>query len=283
MKIPLTILLSVALIATSSSAIIARMLPDIHPVVIAFWRVVIAGAFLWLYSGFVPQGPIKPEKRGTVVFAGMLLGIHFACFFQALKLTTIANATLFCALPPIFTALAEKFILKRAWNRNIIWGLAIAFSGLAIVFSNQLNLGDNHKAGIYFAILASVIISAVWLLSEHIRKLTKSVVYTRSLFLSASLPLILLALVNNQNIFNVGCVDIAWLTALGILPTVLGHGLYYHVIKYIRPTVVASVQLGEPVVAVIFAFIIFSEPVTAVWILGGTITLSGLVLITSNQ
>lgn len=280
---PLAILLSAALLATSSSAIIARMLPDLHPVVIAFWRVLIAGSALWIYSGIVRQGSINPERRGTVIFAGILLGIHFACFFQALKLTTIANATLFCTLPPLFTALAEKFILKRAWNKNIIWGLAVAFSGLAVVFSNQLNLGGNHKTGIYFAILASVVISAVWLLSEHIRKLTKSIVYIRTLFLSASLPLVVLAFVYDENIFNLGSADIAWLTALGILPTIFGHGLYYHVLKYVRPTIVASVQLGEPVAAIILAYLIFSEPVTAGWILGGAITLSGLVLITSNQ
>lgn len=279
----LIILLIVALFATSSSAILARMLPDMHPAVIAFWRVFIAGSILWIYSIIVPQGSIKREGRGTIVFAGILLGFHFACFFQAIKLTTVANATLFSTIPPLFTALVERFFLKRSWNTKIILGLIFAFAGLTVVFSNQLSLDAGHKTGIGFAVLGSVFLSAVWLMSERIRQTTESVVYIRTLFLSASLPLVFLSFLADEKILNIGNTDIAWLTALAILPTVFGHGLYNHALKFIRPTVVASFPLGEPIIATVLAYLIFGEPIGLLWTAGGIITLSGLVMITLNQ
>ncbi len=283
MSTKLILLLFVALLATSSSSILARMLPDMHPVAIAFWRVFIAGTILWIYSVFVPQGSIKSSRRGTIVFAGILLGFHFACFFQAVKLTTVANATLFSTIPPLFTALVERFFLKRGWNTKIILGLVLAFAGLAAVFSNQLSLDASHKTGIGFAVLGSVFISAVWLMSERIRQNTESVVYIRTLFLSASLPLAVLSFFVGEKILNIGYADIAWLTALAILPTVFGHGLYNHVLKFIRPTVVASFPLGEPVIAAVLAYFIFGEPIGLLWAAGGIITLSGLAVITLNQ
>ncbi|MBT3216741.1 MAG: DMT family transporter [Candidatus Marinimicrobia bacterium] len=277
------LLLILALFATSSAAVLARMVPELNPVVIAFWRVLIAAGFLWAYSGIRSQGSIKNGYRGTIVLTGVLLGLHFACFFQAVKLTTVANATLFSTIPPLFTALVERFYLKRQWNKKIIFGLLCAFAGLTLVFSNQINVNTNHVIGIGFAIIGSVLISAVWLLSEKIRQNTESIVYIRTLFLSAALPLFLGSLFFGDGVANIKPVDIVWLTALGLFPTVIGHGLYNHALKFMRPTIVASFPLGEPIIASGLAYAVFGEPIGLLWAVGGLITLFGLIIITLNH
>ena len=79
-----------------------------------FWRMLFASIILWVYSMFKAQGKMtnKTNFKNTIL-AGVLLGIHFALFFSAIKLTRIANATFLGTLAPFFTLIIEIFILKR--------------------------------------------------------------------------------------------------------------------------------------------------------------------------
>ena len=47
-------------------------------------------------------------------------------------------------------------------------------------------------------------------------------------------------------------------------------------IKYISPTIVASVPLGEPIIASVLAFFIFQEQINSSIMISGFIILSGL-------
>ena len=78
----------------------------------------IAAIVLWLFSIVKPQGKmIIKENFKKTIYAGILLGIHFALFFEAVKITKIANATFLGTLAPFFTLLVELYILKRIYLR----------------------------------------------------------------------------------------------------------------------------------------------------------------------
>ena len=71
---------------------------------------------------------------------------------------------------------------------------------------------------------------------------------------------------------------------LGIVPTILGHSILYYLVKYLRPTIVASIPLGEPFIASIFAWFLFDGQVLNTYIiLGGLTTLLGLFIIIQNK
>ena len=51
-----------------------------------------ASIALWLFSILKPQGEMKVStNRSKTICAGILLGIHFALFFEAVKITKIAR------------------------------------------------------------------------------------------------------------------------------------------------------------------------------------------------
>jgi drug/metabolite transporter (DMT)-like permease len=50
-------------------------------------------------------------------------------------------------------------------------------------------------------------------------------------------------------------------------------------VKYLRPTIVGSMPLGEPILATLLAWMLFSESIDARVALGGIITLFGLLVI----
>ena len=85
MNIKITLLLILAVLSVSTSPIIARALTEVGAVSISFWRMFFASFILWFYSTLKPQGRMKIKKNiNKTIFAGILLGVHFAFFFEAI-------------------------------------------------------------------------------------------------------------------------------------------------------------------------------------------------------
>ena len=119
------LLLFIAMLAVSTSPIIARYLEDVPAIAISFWRMGFGALILWGISLVKKQIPLKDENLKRTIIAGIFLGIHFALFFGAIKLTTIANATFLGTLAPLITFFIEKVILKRKHTYSMILGLGL--------------------------------------------------------------------------------------------------------------------------------------------------------------
>ena len=146
-------ILFIALFSVSTSPIIAEFLKDVPAISISFWRMFIAALILWTYSLFFKQGKVKSSNNLKSIFvAGILLGIHFALFFQSIKMTKIANATFLGTLAPLFTLLLESFLFKRKFNKFVIMGLLLSFCGAVIILSDNFDMSQKYTLGNFLAV-----------------------------------------------------------------------------------------------------------------------------------
>lgn len=283
MNIKMNLVLVVALLAVSTSSVMARFLPEVSSIVIALWRLVFASFAVWLYSFFKPQNKIKKQNIIPFVLSGFFLGLHFICFYQAVKLTSIANATLLGITAPMFTLLIEHFVFKRKFKKIVFIGFAVALFGTLMITGFSASTTDSAEIGKLYGLSAALCIAVVYLLANKIRAETSTVSYTRLLYLIAALFLFVIASTNGENIFELNKSDYLWLLALGLIPTILGHSLLYYGIKFTSPTIIASVPLGEPVIASVLAWMIFLEKVPFITLAGGILILFGVYLIIVNS
>jgi drug/metabolite transporter (DMT)-like permease len=273
------ILLIVALLSVSSSSIIARFLTDISAVVIAFWRMGLASLFLWAYSGFKHQGRLDPSWRTSVIIAGVFLGFHFAFFFSAVKLTEISNATLLGTTAPLFTLFIEVFFLKRRFPLITYFAISISILGVMIVHGFSIDMSSQETIGNLFAICCSACIALVFLIAEKVRQNTSTIVYSRHLFMVAAMTLVVLSLIRGDCLFYFSSTDFIFFLALGFFPSILGHAILNYSIKFLPPSVVSSVPLGETIIASAAAYFIFFEQIPPNTAIGGIITLGGLFIL----
>ena len=117
------------------------------------------------------------------------------------------------------------------------------------------------------------------MIGEKVRESENTIVYTRSLYLSASATLLFISFFTSEQLINHNFNEYLGLIFLGLVPTILGHNSIYYSIRYVSPTIAAAFPLGEPIIATIFAYFIFSEVITVNIFLGGFITFIGLILI----
>ncbi|HIE41981.1 MAG TPA: hypothetical protein EYP95_01845, partial [Nitrospinaceae bacterium] len=103
MTIRLGLILLLAMVSVSSTSLVIRSVATVPALVLAFWRMLTASGMLWSYSVIRPAGTLSSANKKRIIFAGIFLGCHFACFFLGVRNTSIANATLLGCMAPIFT------------------------------------------------------------------------------------------------------------------------------------------------------------------------------------
>ena len=273
------VLLFVALLAVSSSAWVVRLLPELSATTIAFWRMFLASlmAFTVSYKTILTFVPSK-----KILLAGIFLGFHFALFFRSVQLTSIAEAALLGTIAPVFTEFYSIVFQKKGFSIKVFFGLSLALLG-AYTLISQSSFSDTSTYGNLLAVLCSVAMAVVLLVGKDVRKNVSLFDYSRWLFLYAAACLFLISLYQNVSIFSFSVSDFGWFVFLAAVPTMVGHNIFYFLVKTLSATTVAAVPLGEPVISSFGAFFLFNEPVSFFVFLGGSVTLIGVFIIIRND
>jgi len=273
------VLLFVALLAVSSSAWVVRLLPELSATTIAFWRMFLASlmAFTVSYKTILTFVPSK-----KILLAGIFLGFHFALFFRSVQLTSIAEAALLGTIAPVFTEFYSIVFQKKGFSIKVFFGLSLALLG-AYTLISQSSFSDTSTYGNLLAVLCSVAMAVVLLVGKDVRKNVSLFEYSRWLFLYAAACLFLISLYQNVSIFSFSVSDFGWFVFLAAVPTMVGHNIFYFLVKTLSATTVAAVPLGEPVISSFGAFFLFNEPVSFFVFLGGSVTLIGVFIIIRND
>ncbi len=282
MTVRIGLILLLAMVSVSSTSLVVRSVATVPALVLAFWRMFTASGMLWSYSVIRPAGKLSPINKKRIIFAGIFLGCHFACFFLGVRNTSIANATLLGCMAPIFTVIISIFQKKKI-NKMTYVGLSVALIGGGIIQSGDLSLNNANLFGNSIALLSALFIAITFVLAEEIRQETNSIVYGRSLFFVASITALLIAATAGDSILNFKPSDIPWFLFLGLVPSIFGHNLLNYAVKYITPTAVSAVPLGEPIIASIFGLLLFGEAIPFGALLGGPVVLIGVYIIINNQ
>lgn len=269
------LLLTVALLSVSSSAWVVRILPDTNAITLAFWRMLLASAMVFIIS-YKNVLSFVPNKK--MFLAGGFLGVHFALFFRSIQLTSIAEATLLGTTAPIFTEIYGFVFQKKSPVFMVVLGLFVAFVGAGVLVS-QGSFSETGTLGNIMAILCSIAMAFVLIVGKDIRKNVGVFEYTRWLFFFAACTLFVISLVVGVSVFSVSVEEFPWFVFLALVPTMIGHNIFYYLIKTLSTTTVAAVPLGEPVVSSLGALALFGEPIGLAVVLGGGITLFGVFLV----
>ena len=73
------------------------------------------------------------------------------------------------------------------------------------------------------------------------------------------------------------------LILLGLLPTAASLTLYFSGLAYVRAQNASIIALLEPISAVVFAFVILSQPITSTILAGGALILLGALMVSRER
>ena len=276
-------ILFTGLLAISTSPVIARLLPLVPAAVISFWRMTFASTMLWGVSSIRPQKSITPKNIRLVLAAGFLLAMHFIFWFGALKLTSIANTTVLGIVAPGFTLLFERLWYNRRLSWITIIALLIILVGCIIVQGDDLGSVSGAGLGNIMAITSAVFLGSVFIIGAEVRKTTPVITYTRMVYTISAVVLLVSSLILDNPLLGYSINNYFWLFMLGLIPTLIGHTAFSYSVKFVSPTVIAALPLGEPIIASYLAWVLFTERVPFYVVSGGLIIFIGLIILIINK
>ena len=292
MSIGIYFLFFCSMLAVSTSPLIALYLDNqVSPISIAFWRMLIGAIVLYVYSYSNNKfDSITSDNFIKTLIAGVLLGLHFALFYGAIALlpNNAANATVFGTLAPFFALFVEIYFGRKI-DKKVYFGLLIILCGSFVMFINEVDFYSSSMQGNILAVLCSVCFAIVFILSDQVRKTNSALSFSRDIFLYAAITLIVIAFFMDVNLLEAGVYENKFfLLFLGIIPSLVGHGVFYYLVKYLPPTVVACIPLGEPFIFAMFTWFILPssflpQEINQYIIFGGLLTLLGLFILIQSK
>jgi drug/metabolite transporter (DMT)-like permease len=290
--------LSVAVVAVSTSAILARWAMGAEPGVAdaaAGFAPALAVAFWRCLLGAVALAPLAVRERGAgavtadhhrqLAASGAFLALHFALFQGSLALTTVASAVTLATMSPIFVALGGWWLLRERTERRTWAGMAITIVGAVVIGAADLaniDLGPAALTGDVMAFLSAVAVTGYLLIGRRVRSVVPAATYSAVVYAWSAALLLPLCLVLDVALWGYDAV--AWLAIAGIVagPQLLGHTVFNTLLSSVSATIVAIVVLTEPVGATLLAWVLLAElPATLFWV-GAPLVLVGVTIATAR-
>ncbi len=268
----------VAVMCMSCSAIFVRF-SSAPSVVLALYRLTFCTILLTpavLLKHLDEMKSLKLREVLNFAAGGLCLGLHFFCYFESLKYTSIAAAVMLACTEVFFVAIAARFLFGEVITRKGWAGILITFVGSAMVTLAKDAQGLNALKGNLLALLSAVLIAANTLIGKKSRAQSSTTLYTFVMYGFASLTLLIACGVMGHGI--VGYAPINLLTALGmaVLCTILGHSLISWSLKYEKASFVSSAKLMTPVYSALFGWLFLGEVPTPIVIFSALVILLGV-------
>jgi len=227
--------------------------------VIVWNRMIIAYFALLLINQFTYRKiKINPKDFLKYIFIGGVTAIHWICFFESIKISTVSLALICLSSISLFTAILEPLIQKRKiLFYEIILSLLIII-GIIIIF----NYEKGYEKAVFLAII-SAFCGALFTVLNHklIQTGHKALIITCWEMFGGVVMVSLYLLITNQINSNMIAQkdDIIYILILGLICTAFAFSISIEIMKKLSPfTVNISVNL-EPIYAIILALIIFGE------------------------
>ncbi|GLX67531.1 DMT family transporter [Paenibacillus glycanilyticus] len=271
------LLLLISILSVSISSILIKF-SDTPTSVAGMYRLFIS---VILMLPFVPWKRLRlirlnRKEWSIALLAGILLGLHFLCWMESLAYTSVASSMVILALQPLFVLIGAYFLFKEKVNLVTIVCLAAALGGSILIAWGDIGVSREALIGDGLSLLGTFFVSAYMLSGQKISSKIDANVYSVIVFFIGGVVLLSYNLLSGFSLTEYSSSDWTYFLLLAIIPTIFGQFLFNVLLKTIGATTVSVGIIGEPVLAILLAYLLLGETISSFQLIGGMITLSGM-------
>lgn len=228
---------------------------------------------------------INPFSRdGTLwpgLLAGLLFGGEFVMIFIGLEYTSVARSTLMVNTMPFWVLIGAHFLLGERMTATKFAGLALAFGGLALVFSDRLShTGPSTLVGDLMSLAGGILWAATTLVikrsSLKSTSAEKLLLYQLGMSIVVSMPLLFMT---GPAIRDPSGFTIAALAFQGVYIVGITYILWFWLMRRYPATGLSSFVFLTPVFGVLCGGFILGEPLTGHIFMALALIAAGLFIV----
>jgi len=271
----------VAVSAWGLAGVVAKDI-DMGGVAIGTYRFAIYGIVVGILMG-LSGSPVTRRVMRESMWGGLALAADVALFFSAIKLTSIANATVVSALQPVAVALiAWRVFGETIRRRDVLFGL-LALAGVIVAVLASADGADNSLDGDLLAVGAVLAWALYFVFSKQAKGKLTSNEYTVGAAIWVGIINVPIALAFGQSLAWPSGHSWVRLLALAFGAGVLGHSMMNWSIQQIPLWLGSTLTLFIPVVSAAAAWYFLDEPLTGVQVAAMAVVLFALAGVITGQ
>jgi drug/metabolite transporter (DMT)-like permease len=253
---------------------------DVGPFASAFWRVALSLPLLYAWMRVEAAKAPAGVPRTSFSTASVLSGLAFAAdlFFWHLSIlrTTVANATFFATMAPLFVVLMVWLVLKQRVSRGTVAGLAFCLLGGAALIGQSLQVDPARIRGDVYGLITAFFFALYFLTVDRARETAGAAQVTFEASVVTSAALLLVAILFDTRVVPQTWEGVMALIAMSFISHAGGQGLLVFALGRLPPVFSSLVIFLEAVAAALFGWLILNEALTLVQSLGGALILVGI-------
>lgn len=258
-------------------------LESLTPLLSSGLRFILAGAVLFAIIRY--KKIAIPRDRKTIAFLTMVALTSFSVPFALVywgQQTVPSGVTsiLFAVFPFCVAIMSTLFLPNERLNGAKIAGIVIGFSGIVLIFSNDLSFGsgDGQILGM-LAIVTSALIQAfsAVMIKKHGQALSPFVVTFLPMSMAGILLVsgsMLLEDLSTVTFTPTAIMSIIFLAVFGSVATFVS---YFWLLKRVEVVLLSLTSFVTPVIAVFLGVIIYNETISSQLFAGSALVLGGIL------
>ncbi len=266
--------LYLAIFLISLTGLFAKLIP-LDPISIIQIRGTIAAVCLLLFSQLRKR---RLRLSGVRTYAGvyslgLLLGLHWVTFFNAMQISSVAVGMLALFSFPMITILLEPLFTRQRIKAGDLVAGVVMLAGLAVMVGQNLaDLQGPIAQGVTWGVFSAVL----FVLRNLFQKYCFSHVTSDSLMFhqAVGVGLMLVIFVDYPLVSTLAAPDLLKLFLLGIFSTAGAHTLLVFCLKQLPAKSVSLISCLQPVIASLLAWYVIKETPELPVLLGGGMVLS---------
>ncbi|PAD32234.1 DMT family transporter [Paenibacillus sp. 7523-1] len=271
------VLLLISILSVSISSIMIKS-SDTATAVAGMYRLYIS---VIIMLPFVPWKALRISKMNkkdwvTVIVAGLFLGLHFLFWMESLVHTSVASSMVILSLQPLFVMIGSYFMFRERNSMLTIICLIAALIGSIIIAWGDLGISREALLGDGLSLLGTILVSAYMLAGQKVSRKIDSNLYSILVFFLGGTVMLVYCLFNHIPLVGYRSSDWTYFLLLAVIPTIFGQNIFNLLLKTIGATTVSVGIIGEPVLAILLAYLFLGETISAFQLTGGLITLFGM-------
>ena len=267
-----------AMVAWAGSGVLAKGI-DMGGLVVVSYRMWIYVVVVVLWSWWRGR-PLTRRALRVSLWGGLALGIDLALFFSAVKLTTVANATVIGAMQPVLALVIGYHMFGERPRVSEVGLAVVAIGGVVLVVVGSAGAPQWSPLGDLAAFGALVFFTAYFVFSKQSRSLIEATEYTAATALIAALVNVPITLLSGQDLGPPSLASWIGLVLLAVGPGFIGHSLMNWSFGRIPLWLGSTFTLALPVTASVLAWMFLGEQLSvpqAVGIAVVVLSLAGIV------
>lgn len=262
-------------------------------IAIGFWRLTIGLPFFAipvLTKGREEfTGLLKSQDSGIrkslllACLSGGVLFAHFTTWFNGVKMTNIASASVLGALHPLVVLAISIILYKKKIGIKSIVGIVIALAGACITAGlDYANLAAGHFLGDVMALLSAVFMGIYFALGEKARESIPGRVYVFILFFFCWLCFLIAMVATGTSFVGYPAKDYLLLFVMALLCQIGSHAVYNLCLGHVDSVYVSTWGTADTFFSVVISFLFINQIPTSWELVGCVFVVLGLIYYNLN-